>query len=86
MAAILVNSLSAVTATDCTKNLSRHFASAGGSTFIACNKTVARQHKPEYSIVLAHEPVTSTSLPGSIRPEFGRTQYLFFVSAVPTHV
>ena len=35
----LVNSLSAVTRTDCTRNLSRHFASGGGSSFIAWRRT-----------------------------------------------
>lgn len=37
---VFVNSLSAVTATDWTKNLSLHFASKGGSCFIACRRTV----------------------------------------------
>jgi len=57
---ILLNSLSPGTATDWTRNLSRHFWSNGGSSFIACSKTC-----------------TSTSEPGSIRPEFGLTQYCF---------
>jgi hypothetical protein len=35
----LVNSLSEVTTTDWTRNLSRHFASRGGSSFIACRRT-----------------------------------------------
>jgi hypothetical protein len=36
---IFANSLSAVTATDWTRNLSRHLASKGGSCFIACKRT-----------------------------------------------
>lgn len=78
--ATLVNSLSAVTRTDCTRNLSRHFASAGGSSFIACRRTtVMRQpsagtpRKPYSSISIL---LTSTSCPGSMRPELGLTQYL----------
>lgn len=39
MPPVFVNSLSAVTATDWTKNLSLHFASKGGSCFIACRRT-----------------------------------------------
>lgn len=39
IAEMLVNSLSAVTATDWTKNLSLHLASSGGSCFIACKRT-----------------------------------------------
>lgn len=38
----LENSKSPVIATDCTRNLSLHFASAGGSSFIACSKTMAQ--------------------------------------------
>ena len=49
---IFVNSLSDVTATDWTRNLSLHFASKGGSTFMAWRRTVNRsalrriQHLP----------------------------------------
>jgi hypothetical protein len=39
---IFVNSLSDVTATDWTRNLSLHFASKGGSTFMAWRRTVDR--------------------------------------------
>ncbi len=39
MAATLENSLSGVTATDWTRNLSRHLASSGGSSFIAWSRT-----------------------------------------------
>lgn len=39
--AMLANSLSAVMGADWTRNLSLHFASSGGSDFIACRRTNA---------------------------------------------
>jgi hypothetical protein len=44
MEPMFVNSLSAVTATDCTKNLSLHLASKGGSCFIAWRRTKEKQY------------------------------------------
>jgi hypothetical protein len=41
ISATLVASRSAVIAMLCTRNLSRHLKSAGGSLFIACRRTVA---------------------------------------------
>ena len=73
---MFVNSLSAVTATDWTKNLSLHFASGGGCSFIACKRTVYSQHSDIPAYTKWSMPETSTSFPGSILPEFGRTQYL----------
>lgn len=78
--ATLVNSLSAVTSTDCTKNLSRHFASGGGSSFMACKRTghtSACCRNPAGDGIEGFPVLcTSTSLPGSMRPELGLTQYL----------
>lgn len=80
----LVNSLSAVISTDCTRNLSRHLASGGGSSFIAWSRTgrmcqfAAILHL--FARSLACILWTSTSLPGSMRPLFGLTQYLEFPS------
>lgn len=45
--AMFVNSLSAVTATDCTRNLSLHLASRGGSCFIAWRRTVKNLLVPQ---------------------------------------
>lgn len=39
---MLVNSLSAVTATDCTRNLSLHLISKGGSCFMAWRRTAGK--------------------------------------------
>lgn len=72
----LLNSLSAETPTVCTRNLSRHFASGAGSSFIAWSRTESySQSCPELEIVMVL-PWTSTLPPASMRPEFGRTQYL----------
>jgi hypothetical protein len=78
--ATFANSLSALTRTDCTRNLSRHLASGAGSSFIACRRTVVicqRAAGTPWGRAYKRDILcTSTSLPGSMRPLLGLTQYL----------
>ena len=76
IAVMLPKSLSGVMASDWTKNLSRHLASGGGSSRIAWRSTLGFEHQDPCRKSKIHGPCTSTSLPTSMRPELGRTQYL----------
>lgn len=52
MEVTLANSMSRDTATDWTRNLSLHFASAAGSSFKACSRTISTQLVPSHM----HQP------------------------------
>ena len=75
MDATLGPSISDGMPTDCTRNLSRHLASGGGSSRMACSRT-AMVSAIRAQAAAGTVPCTSTWLLGSMRPELGRTQYL----------
>lgn len=57
------------------RNLSLHFASSGGSSFIAWSMTEGGHGEQGLRLETTGDaPWTSIVSPGSTRPEFGRTQ------------
>ena len=67
----------------CTRNLSLHLTVSGGSSFMGWSNT-GRAYRRKWRICKRKEatlPCTSTLSPGSILPEFGRTQYCCWVDS-----
>lgn len=67
------------------RNLSLHLVDKGGSSFIGCSITIEDVSKVEHGLNTRHIPETSTLSPGSILPEFGRTQYNYGIYKPQEH-